>query len=135
MLFGSAARFPLGGVKPDYLFGRLAKGRCLAGAGVAAFCDGLAVSESPSAGFGECDCRVATQPQVGVSAVDLVSLCPGFGESPLDVGWFDQQAQSMAGSAVAIASGLGHCSNESCCECWWSFHPCFSLSADPENVR
>ena len=60
MLFGSAARFPLGGVKADYLFGRLAKGRCLAGAGVAAFFDGLAVSESPPAGFGECDCWVAT---------------------------------------------------------------------------
>ena len=41
----------------------------------------------------------------------------------------------MASSAVAIASGLVHCSNESCCECWWSSHPCFSLSANPEKVR
>ena len=89
MLFGPATRFPFGGVKPDYLFGRLAKGWCLAGAGVAAFCDGLSVPESPPAGFGECDCWVATQPQVGVSSVDLVSLRPGFGESPLDFGWFD----------------------------------------------
>ncbi len=118
MFFGPAARFPFGGVKLDYLFGGLAKGGCFAGAGVAAFCDGLAVSESPPAGFGEGDCWVATQAQVGVSAVDLVSLCPGFGESPLDFGWFDQQRKSMAASAVAIASGLGHCSNERCCECW-----------------
>ena len=63
MLFGSAAQFPFGGVKPDYLFGCLAKGRCLTGAGVVAFFDGLAVSEGPSAGFGEGDCWVATQPQ------------------------------------------------------------------------
>ena len=60
MLFGLATRFPLGGVKPDYLFGRLAKGRYFTGAGVAAFFDGLAVPEGPSAGFGKGHCRVAT---------------------------------------------------------------------------
>ena len=112
MLFGLATRFPLGGVKPDYLFGRLVKGRCLAGAGVVAFFDGLAVSQSPPAGLGEGYCRVATQPEVGYPVVDPDLLSPRLGKPSLDLGRFDQQTKPMPASTVAIATRLAYSSNE-----------------------
>ena len=108
MLLGLAARFPLGSMKSDHLFGRLAKGRDLTSAGVAAFFDGLAVLESPRAGFGEGHCWVATQPQAGVLTVGLDLLSPRLGNPPLDLGRFDQERKPMTASTVAIATRLAY---------------------------
>ena len=94
VFFGPAAWFPLGSVHFDHPFAGLAKGRCFAGAGVAAFFDGLAVSESPSAGFCEGDCRVAAQPEVGFLSVDPDSLYPGSGQPPFDFGRFDSSGSA-----------------------------------------
>ncbi len=85
-------------MESDHFLGCLAKDRCFAGTGVAAFFDGLSVSESPSASFPQGDSRVATQPEVGSLSVDPGPLYPGLGEPSLDLGRSDHQAQVMASS-------------------------------------
>ena len=60
--------------KPEHSLGALRKSRNPATAGIAAFFDGLSVSESPPPDFRQSDKGVAIKPGVGFLSVDPI-LC------------------------------------------------------------
>ena len=90
--------------KPEHSLGALRKSRNPATAGIAAFFDGLSVSESPPPDFRQSDKGVAIKPEVGFLSVDPYPLYPSLGEPSFDLGRSEYQAQTMASSTVSVAT-------------------------------